>query len=122
MDIFRHECEDQGIEHPRIHKLLARHPGKDLENVKVSNLVNAVKGLAYSFEGNSMFGQGDLASYADAQQFLDAFLERYTAKAMKDVESTKRDKATDPRAVARAEDDRHKVLAGLEHVRKLFQG
>jgi hypothetical protein len=76
--------------------------------------------LAQSFEKNNMYGQGDLARFTGARDFLDQFLELYTKKAMKDVDSTKRDKAEDPTAIARAEDDKRKVLSGLKYVTGLF--
>jgi hypothetical protein len=119
-DIFNHECEAIGVTNPKVHSLLLKHPGKDLQTVKIENLVNAVKGLAYSFELNQMYGKGDLSSYSNASDFLNKFLERYTEKAMKDVGSEKRNKAEDPKAIARAEDDRKKVLSGLKHVKELF--
>lgn len=120
MDIFKHEAELQGIKKPVIDPLLAKHPGKDIENVKIENLANAIKGLAKSFESNRMYGKGDLAGYSDAGDFLSKFWDLYKSKAMKDVEAKKRDKAETPEAKARAEDDRRKVLQGLEYVQGFF--
>jgi len=119
-EIFDHECQELGIANAHVDPLLLKHPGKNLYDVKISNLVNAVKGLAQSFEKNNMYGQGDLARFTGARDFLDQFLELYTKKAMKDVDSTKRDKAEDPTAIARAEDDKRKVLSGLKYVTGLF--
>jgi len=121
MDIFKHECDEMGIHDPKVDPLLAAHQGKDLEDVKVSNLVDAVKGLARSFEANGMYGRGDLANYADSEDFLGKFWTVYEGKALKDINAAKRDKAETPEAKARAEDDRKKVLQGLEYVRKSFQ-
>jgi len=119
-DIFDHECAVEKITDPKIHPLLVKHPGKDIADVKISNLVNGVKGLAYSFEMNGMFGRGDLADYSNAEDFLQKFWKIYQAKAMKDLEATKRDKAETPAAKERAEQDRKKILTGLEKVRDLF--
>lgn len=120
LDIFKHEAELQGISNPKVDDLLAKHPGKDLANVKVSNLVNAVKGLARSFETNGMYGKGDLDRYSSADDFIRRFWERYQAKAIKDIEAKKRDKAVTPEAKARADADKDKITKGLEYVRKAF--
>lgn len=120
MDIFKHEAELQGISNPKIDPLLNKHPGKNLKDVKVSNLVNAVKGLARSFEINGMYGKGDLSSYSTANDFISKFWELYQAKAVKDIEAKKRDKAITPEAKARAEADKEKIIKGLEYVRKAF--
>lgn len=120
MDIFRHECYEMGIRDPKVDPLLAAHPGKDLKDVKVSNLVDAIKGLARSFEANGMYGKGDLAGYGSAEDFLGKFWSVYEGKAMKDINATKRDKAETPEAKARAEDDKRKILKGLDYVRRSF--
>ena len=69
---------------------------------------------------NGMFGRGDLADYSNANEFLQKFWNIYQAKAMKDLEAAKRDKAETPAAKERAEQDRKKILTGLEKVRDLF--
>jgi len=53
--------------------------------------------------------------------FLNRFLERYTEKAMLDIAAKKRDKASTPDAIARAEDDKQKVLKGLTMVTSYFK-
>jgi len=52
---------------------------------------------------------------------LNRFLERYTEKAMLDITDKKRDKAATPEAIARAEDDKQKVLKGLAMVTRYFK-
>ena len=121
MDIFRHEAHAQNITRGKIDPLLKQYPGSKLDEVKIANLVNAVKGFARSCELNGMFGQGDLANYTSAQDFLGKFWQVYEGKAMKDINAKKRDKAETPQAIARAEEDKKKVEQGLEYVRKLFQ-
>jgi hypothetical protein len=123
-DIFDHEYEQITGKDPRtarIDPLLIKHPGSDLREVKISNLANAIKGLARSFEANDMYGKGDLSPYSGADDFLARFWEIYEAKAMKDIMASKRDKAETPEAKARAESDKTKVTKGLEMVRKLFK-
>ena len=120
LDILKYEAQQRGIENPQIDPLLKANPGTDINNVRIANLVKGVKGLAASFEANGMFDQGDLAKYGSAEGFLDAFKQGYTEKAMKDIESDKRSKATTPEAKARAEDDRKKIKQGLDMVLGLF--
>lgn len=121
MDIFNHEAEQQAIKDPKIDPQLTANPGVRIDDIKISRLVNAVKGLANSFEINQMFGKGDLQNYANAADFIKSFKELYTQKAIKDINATKRDKAETPEAKARAEDDRKKVAQGLDMVMGLFK-
>jgi len=120
LDIFNHLAELQNIQDPQVDPLLQQHPGKDLKDVKIANLTNAVKGLAKSFATNDMYGKGDLTKYSSEEDFISAFKQLYTAKAEKDINAAKRDKAETPEAKARAEDDRKKVADGLKMVMGLF--
>jgi predicted PolB exonuclease-like 3'-5' exonuclease len=85
-------------------------------------MVEGVKGLANSFAANMMYGEGDLANFEDRQDFLNKFVARYEEKAMLDVNAAKRDKAQTPQAIARAEQDKQKVLSGLATVKGYFNG
>lgn len=122
-DIFDHEYSlitGKKPETAAIDPLLKAHPGSNINDVKIQNLVNAVKGLANSFALNDMYGKGDLANYVNAEGFIEKFKEIYRAKAEKDINAVKRDKAETPEAKARAEDDRQKVAQGLEQVMGMF--
>ena len=122
-DIFMNEYEQITGRDPgtaKLDPLLNRFRGNDPSDVKISKLVNAVKGLARSFELNDMYGKKDLAGFADTNDFLNQFVQRYEEKAMTDVNAKKRDKAETAEAKARAEADRQKVLNGLESVKALF--
>ena len=121
LDIFKYQAEQMNISDADIDGLLKANPGTDINNVKISVMANGIKGLAKSFEDNGMFGQGDLAKFTSASDFLSQWMERYEEKAMLDVNAKKRDKATTPEAKARAESDRQKVLSGLDMVKGLFQ-
>lgn len=118
LDVFKFVANDAGIKDPKIHSLLKAFPGNRLDEVKISNLVNAVKGFAYSAEINQMFGQGHLENYSSADDFLNKFTKLYEQKAMADVEGSKRDKATTPEAQARAKADVERILSGLETVKQ----
>jgi hypothetical protein len=104
----------------QVDPLLKANPGTNTEDVRIATLVNAVKGLARSFEINNMFGQGVLAKFTDANDFLNKFIQRYTEKAEIDINAAKRDKAETPEAKARAEADREAVRKGLNMVQGLF--
>ena len=122
-DIFMNEYEQITGRDPgtaKLDPLLNRFRGNDTKDVKIAKLVNAIKGLARSFELNGMYGKKDLAGFADAHDFLAQFMQRYEGKAMGDVNSAKRAKAETAEAKARAEADRDKVLSGLESVKGLF--
>jgi len=121
LDIFKYQAEQMNISDADIDSQLKANPGTDIAKVKISVMANGIKGLAKSFEDNGMFGQGDLAKFTSADDFLAQWMNRYEEKAMLDVTAKKRDKATTPEAKARAESDRQKVLTGLEMVKGLFQ-
>ena len=118
--IFEHQAQWQGITDPVIDPMLEQYPGSKLDKIKISNLVNAVKGLAYSFEGNDMFSKGDLEPYDNAGDFIYHFKQLYSEKANNDINSSKRDKATTEEAKRRAEQDRTKVKDGLNKVLEMF--
>ncbi len=121
LDIFKHLAELQGITDPKIDPLLTQNPGFDTDNPSIQRMVNGVKGLAQSFALNNMYRQGDLANYANADDFINSFKEVYKAKAAKDIASTKRDKAETPQAIARAAEDKQKIAKGLEKVMGMFK-
>jgi hypothetical protein len=122
LDILKYEAEQQGIPHPIVDPRLKRFSGVNIDDVKIQGMVEGLKGLANSFETNKMYGEGDLAKFANAQDFLQKFLTRYEEKAMLDVNAAKRNKAQTPQAIARAEQDRQKVLSGLAKVKGYFNG
>lgn len=119
LDIFNYLAERQGVA-AQASQRLQQFSGIDTQTVKISGLVNGVKGFAESAEAAGMFGQDLLAGFTGAGDFLTRFFARYEEKAMNDVNSAKRAKAETPDAIARADADREKILAGLNMVRQLF--
>lgn len=103
-----------------IDPLLKANAGNNPNDVKISRLVLGIKGFARSCQKNEMFGQGDLANFVDARDFINKFWKRYEEKAMIDIQGKKRDKAQTPDAIARAEADKEKILKGLEMVKGYF--
>lgn len=122
LDILKYEAEQQGVPHPIIDPRLRRFPGVKLDDVKIANIAEGIKGLANSFAANMMYGEGDLAKFEDSTDLLHKFLSRYEEKAMADVNAKKREKASTPQAIARAEQDKQKVLQGLATVKGYFNG
>ena len=120
LDTFLYLAQQAGIKSPRVDQVLKKFPGNNIEDVKIQNMVRGVKGFADSAEENNMFGRGDLANFSNAQDFMQKFWQRYEEKAMIDVAGKKRDKAQTPDAIARAENDRNKILQGLAQVKGYF--
>jgi GNAT superfamily N-acetyltransferase len=120
-DIFMYLARQLGIENPQVSPLLKQNPGNDINDVKISRLVQGVKGFAESCDMNNMFTQGDLANFLSGKDFLQKFLQRYEEKALADITAKKRDKASTPEARARAEQDRQKVQQGLDMVKGYFR-
>ena len=120
LDTFVYLAKQQGINKPRIAPELKQFSGNDINDVKIAKLVAGMKGFAQSCEANGMFGKGALSNYSSAGDFVQAFWQRYEEKAMIDVAGKKRDKAQTPDAVARAKNDREKILTGLNMVKGLF--
>lgn len=122
-DIFDHEYKTITGKDPstaRVDPLLQKYQGSRTDEVKVSDLVNAVKGLARSFALNKMYGKGTLADFKSYKDFINEFLKNYEGKAMAAVTAKKREKAEAPEAVARAQADRESILDGLEKIKAMF--
>ena len=119
-DTFMYLAKELGIKNPKISPLLKQNPGNDINDVKISKLVQGIKGFAESCDMNNMFTQGPLAGFLSGKDFLQKFLQRYEEKAQIDIAGKKRDKATTPEAKARAEQDRQKIQQGLNTVKGYF--
>lgn len=101
----------------RVSPLLKAHPGLNTKEVKISDLAQAIKGLAESFEMNDMYGKHVLSGFTDAQDFINKFLQHYIGKAEEAANATKFDKAETPEAQARAQDTKNKIAKGVELVK-----
>jgi hypothetical protein len=105
---------------PVVDNLLKRNPGVSKDDVQSATLVQGIKGLARSFEQSGLYGHGPLDKYKSAEQFVNKFVETYTAKAEKELDNKKRDSAETPEAKQRATADLEKIRTGLAKVRTLF--
>jgi len=124
LDIFNHDFQEATGRDPataKIDPLLKKYPGLNIKQVRMSDLVNATKGLARSFELNNMYGHNYLKNYRNAQDFINAFLKIYNNRIQKDLTNPKRDKAATSQAIIRAEAEKANIIQGFELVKKLFQ-
>lgn len=112
--IYRNQGE------PRISDLLSQHSGVDPENIKTSDIVNAVKGLAQSLELNGMFGKMNMKDIKNYSDFIKKFDNLYTQKIENKINSTKFDKAQTPLAIEKSKKDKEKLKLGLEMVKKMI--
>lgn len=120
LDIFKHLAQAAGQPSARPHPQLVQYSGIQPPTVRISDLVNAVQGLALSFEVNNMFGQGSLSKFANKDDFLAQFKAEYQRKAQAEINSPKRQKAATPEAQARAQTDIKRIQDGLNMVMNLF--
>ena len=120
-DIFNYLHQQiTGSPAKQVDPLLKQYPGNNVDDVKIATMVNSVKGFAQSCELAGLFGQGALQNFSSAEDFLNKFVARYDEKAQIDIAGKKRDKATTPEAIARANADRDKIQKGLDMVKGLF--
>ena len=123
-DIFKDQINDIRPNNVVVDPLLKKYPGvqkvDDVDELRIQHLVNAVKGLARSFEASGMYGHGDLESYKDSNDFLKKFLELYMKKAKYAIDNKKFDKAATPNAILRAQRDKQNIANGAEYVKYLF--
>jgi hypothetical protein len=120
-DIFNYLHQQiTGSPAKQVDPLLKQYPGNNVDDVKIATMVNSVKGFAQSCELSGLFGQGALQNFANSDDFLNKFVVRYDEKAQIDIAGKKRDKATTPEAIARANADREKIQKGLDMVKGLF--
>lgn len=94
---------------PKVAPLLRQHPGLNKEEIKFSDLANAVKGLGQSFELNHMYGKGPLKSVKSYDDFIAQIKRGYVARAEKSAAGSKFDKAATPDAIRRAADMKHQL-------------
>lgn len=105
---------------PKVSDTLRKHPGLNVKDIKIVDLIKAIKGLADSFEINKMYGKGLLADFKNSNDFIEKFIKHYENKAIAAATATKFEKADSPAAQARAEDTKAKIFKGLKNVMDLF--
>jgi hypothetical protein len=97
-----------------ISPLLKQNPGVDTKNVRVSQLIDTVKGMTDSFELNNMYGKFNISQYQNKEDHLSAFKNNFISKLQKSADSSKFDKAGSPEATAKAQTTKNKILVGID--------
>ena len=117
-------CRDQGAEtgagQAERDSDLQEHPGVDVDNIRISDIVLSIKGLGHSLELNNLFGHGTLANISGYKDFINGIVSIYTGKLTDAMSSSKFDKAVEPEAAAKADVDKKKIQQGLELVKGYF--
>jgi hypothetical protein len=101
-------ANNKGIKNPEISKDLQEHPGTNTKEIKISDIVLAVKGIGHTLELNG------IDSY---KNFISNIVRIYTDKITAAIGSSKFDKDT----TGKAEVDKQKLQKGLELVQGLFK-
>lgn len=115
-DIFEYLAARQNVTYSPVKAI-----GIDIEHPSILGLVEGTKTLAVLFEQYDMYSKDVLSEYISSTDFVNQFVERYQAKALAEIESKKRDKATSVEEIGRANRDREKIRYGLEKVLSYFR-
>jgi hypothetical protein len=123
LDILYYVADQSGLDRKQVKvaSQLKSHPGVQTSEVKVQVLAQGIQGLAQSFELNRLYGKGILSAYDSIASFLHSFTDAYSTKVKNEIASAKRDKASTPEAIARADHDRQVIQQGLDTVLSYFQ-
>jgi hypothetical protein len=122
IDIVRWMHNHMNIPTPlKISPLLKQNPGLDTKEISSQQLSRVIKGVAQTFEINDMYGKSNLSDFSNANEFIDSFINNFTDKMNKAINSTKFDKAQSPEAQKKAQDTKKKLEYGIEFVSKMMQ-
>ena len=105
----------------RVDEELEQYPGLNKAEVKVTDLAHTVKGLAKSFEVNDLYGKYNLTAYNNAQEFLEAFVQQFTKKAIEAINAPKFKKASTPAELKQVKHVQDQIKKGLEIVHGAFK-
>ena len=108
VDAAKFILKTKGITNPELSDDLAQFPGTDTNDIKIANIVNAVKGIGHTLELNGV------DSY---NNFISNIVTIYTDKITAAIGSSKFEKD----ATGRAEIDKKKLQQGLDMVQGLFK-
>ena len=96
------------------------HPGLNTDNVLISDIVHTVRGLAYSFELNDLYGKHVLKDLMNAEDLINTYLKHYLDKADKAGRGAKLNKAKTPAELEKVQELRDKIAKGVKIVNKAF--
>lgn len=108
LDVANFILKTRGINNPKISDDLKQSPGIDTAEIKIANIVQAVKGIGHTLELNGI---------VDYNNFIGDVVRIYTDKITAAIHSTKFEKDT----TGKAEVDKKKLQQGLELVQGLFK-
>jgi hypothetical protein len=120
-DIFKYLAKEQDLSGTSVTKDLKNNRGVDMSDPKIFKMIDGVVAFADNLQRNDMFGKYSLSNIPNKRAFLNKFLDHYTKKIVKDLEGSKREKASTSQAIERANLDREKITKGLEIVTQYFK-
>lgn len=86
----------------KIHPLLRKFSGFNVDDVKISDIAQSIKGVAKSLTLNDAYGTGVLKDISDEGEFLSKVADIYRKKMISAAKSTKFDKVTSEIAIEKA--------------------
>lgn len=107
-----------------IAQTLKDHSGINPENLKISDIVLSIKGLADSLESNGAngwFGYGPLSHIKNKQDFMNQIKTIYTSKINSRMNDSKFNKAETEKAKEKVIETKKKLQAGLEKILELLK-
>lgn len=96
------------------------HPGLNIDDVQISDIVHTIKGLAYSFELNDLYGQHVLKDLMNAEDLINTYLKHYLEKADRAGRGAKLNKAKTPAELEKVVELRDKITKGTNIVKQSF--
>ena len=108
VDVAKFVLKTQGIDNPKLSKDLAQSSGTNIEDIKIADIIQAVKAIGHTLELNGV------DSY---DNFISNIVRIYTDKITAAIASSKFEKDT----TGRAEADKKKLQQGLDMVQGLFR-
>lgn len=122
IDIVKWMHQHMGLQGPvKISPRLKKHPGLDTGEIRSEQLADVIKGVAETFEMNDMFGKANLSEFQSANDFINAFVNNFTDRLEKSINSTKFDKAQSPEARKKAQDTKDKLQYGIDYISSIFK-
>ena len=96
------------------------HPGLNIDDVQISDIVHTIKGLADSFELNDLYGQHVLIDLMNAEDLINTYLKHYLDKADRAGHGAKLNKAKTPAELEKVVELRDKIAKGTNIVKQSF--
>ena len=107
---------------PNIPPELENAPGVNADEMKVSDIAAAIKGVAAGLEANRLFGKLNLSNISNAQDMLQKVNSIYAGKMQSKINDPKFNKAQTPAAKQKVEDTRAKLSKAIDWIDSLLNG